>query len=106
MNERRDHEGPYKSPRPAPTGGNVVRVSGGMGRAVRVCNSVDAAEIQDFISTIISMGYAVTFTGTTDGGAVSVVIYDGSIRWKGYGRDEDQLLCSFRNLLAAIRGEE
>jgi hypothetical protein len=99
-------EGPYKSSRPTPQGKRVVRLSGNMGRAVRVIRSSDAAELSDFICTIISLGMCVSFTGTSDGGAISIVVFDGDTRWKAYGRDEDQLLTSFRDLAAAIRGEE
>lgn len=96
----------YQSARPAPKGGRVVRLSGNMGRAVRVLAGCDPAELSSFVCSVVSLGYVATFTGTSDGGAISVVVYDGDTRWKGYGRDEDQLLTSFRDLLAAIRGEE
>jgi hypothetical protein len=54
----------------------------------------------------MQMGYVVSITATSDGGAVSLSVYDGDIRYKSYARSADELLDCYHNLLRAIRGEE
>jgi hypothetical protein len=77
-----------------------------MDRAMFIVAECDAPELSDFISAIIGMGYCVSFTGTSDRGAVSITVFDGAVRWKQYARGADELLTCYRDLLAAIRGEE
>lgn len=105
MNGNHRKEGPYKSPRPAVQRSNVVRLPGNLGHASGVMSASDEVELCNFVSTIIAMGFCISFTSTSDGYAVSLTVYDGATRWKQYARDPDELLTCYRDLLAAIRGE-
>jgi len=106
MNERRNHEGPYKSMRPTPTRGGIVRLRDTPARASKVVADCDMAELQYAIQSVVGMGYAISFTATSDGGALSVVVFDGNIRWKAYERDGLYLPDKLHDLLDRVRGEE
>jgi len=106
MNGHSRSTGPYKSQRPTSTGSSVVRIPSDMVRAVRILSGGDDAELSMFICQVTEMGYCVSFTATSDRGAVSITVYDGAIRFKDYARDSDELLRCYRDLLSAIRGEE
>ena len=106
MNGKHLQEGPYKSQRPTSTGSRVVRLSGTMGQASRIMLECDGVELLAFLSSVIAMGYCISVTGTSDGGAISLTVFDGAIRWKSYARCADELLSCYRDLLGAIRGEE
>src|SRR5215475_13484284 len=106
MNGRRDKGGAYRSPRPAPEGSLVKRLPDSAIRGIGIVNRCDTSELQYFLSSVIGMGYCCAFTCTSDGGAVSITVYDGAIRFKSYARHEDELPSCYRDLLAAIRGEE
>lgn len=106
MNGHSRSTGPYKSQRPATQGSGVVRIPGDLVRAVRILSSSDDGELSLFICQIVEMGFCVSFTATSDRGAVSITVFDGSIRFKDYARDSDELLRCYRDLLTAVRGEE
>ena len=95
----------YVSARPAPAGGNVVRLRGEPDRAKQVLLECDMAELQHALCTVVGMGYCISFTSTSDGGAVSVVVYDGFTRFKAYARSTEHLERSLGALLDAVRGE-
>lgn len=96
----------YHSTRPAPTGVNTLRLPGILDRASRIIDCCDAVELQHFIYSVMQVGYVACFTATSDRGAVAITVFDGDTRYKSYARSEDELLLCYRDMLAAIGGEE
>jgi hypothetical protein len=106
MNGHSHNGGAYKSARVTRERVGPSRVFVATDRASLLVMRCDASELQHFICSVMQLGWCVTFTQTSDGGACSVTCYDGNIRYKSYARHEDELPLCFRDLLAAIRGEE
>lgn len=106
MSGRENEKRVYHSARPAPTGKHTVRLPSILDRASRIISECDASELQYFVLAVMQMGYVACLTSTSDRGAVAITVFDGSTRYKSYGRSEDELLLCFRDLLAAIGGEE
>jgi len=106
MNGRQNEKRVYNSPRPATTGSNIVRLPSVMDRASGILDACDAIELQYFIRAVLMLGFCVSFTSTSDRGAVSIVVFDGQTRYKSYARSEDELLLCYRDLRRAIGGEE
>jgi hypothetical protein len=73
---------------------------------MRICDSSDALELQHFITAVVGVGYVACFSATSDRGAISITVFDGNTRYKSYARSENELLLCYRDLLAAIGGEE
>lgn len=96
----------YQSARPPATGVGVVRLPIHVDRASKIIACCDAVELQHFIHSVLQVGYVACVTRTSDGGAVSLTVFDGDIRYKSWARSEDELLICYRDLLAAIGGEE
>jgi hypothetical protein len=98
--------GAYKSPRIIRERVGPSRILVPTDRAAMLVLRCDTSELCHFVSSVMQMGWCVTFTQTSDGGACSITCYDGAIRYKSYARSSDELLLCYRDLLAAIRGEE
>jgi hypothetical protein len=96
----------YVSQRPPAQRSNVVRLRDSPGRAVEIMLDCDAIELQHTICEVLGLGYCVSFTATSDGGAVSIVVFDGYTRFKGYGRSAAHFETSIREVLRLARGEE
>ncbi len=96
----------YNVPRPLSAEQLVIRSRSKPDRAVEALTEYDNGELSYFICAVVRMGYCVSFSATSDGGAISIVVYDGCIRFKAYGRNTDQFATSCRDLLSTLRGEE
>jgi len=66
----------------------------------------DDGELSYFICQVARLGYAASFSQTSDGGALSISVYDGYTRFKGYIRKADDFADRFTELLCRMRGEE
>ncbi len=96
----------YNVPRPLPAEQLIIRPKCEPDRAIASLTEYDNGELSYFVCAVVAMGYVVSFTATSDGGAISIVVYDGTTRFKAYGRHPDQFATSFRDLLTTLRGEE
>ncbi len=96
----------YNVPRPLQPEQLTIRPRSRPDRAIQTLSEYDSAELSYFICTVVSMGHAVSFSATSDGGAISISVYDGYTRFKAYGRHPDELETSLRDLLSTLRGEE
>ena|SRR5690242_20452243 len=105
MNGRAHQKSVHYVPRPLPADKLVVGPREEPSRAVAVLAECDPAELSQLICVVVGMGLCISFTATSDGGAISIVCFDGTYRLKAYGRSENQLITSIRDLLAALRGE-
>lgn len=74
--------------------------------AVAALAEYDNGELSYFVQQVVRLGYCVSFSATSDGGAISIVCFDGFRRYKGYCRKEDDYPTRFRDLLSELRGEE
>lgn len=106
MSERPQQKQAYVSNRPPPQGSHVIRIRDSPGRAVEIVSNCDPIELQHVICEVLALGYCISFTSTSDGGAVSIVVFDGYTRFKGYGRSVAHLEGSIRDVLRLARGEE
>ena len=78
-------------------------------RGAAICNlysECDSAQLSEFVRGVVLLGFAVSFSVTSDGGALSISIYDGFTRFKGYVRHAYQFEDRFDSLLRRARGEE
>jgi hypothetical protein len=106
MNERRHTKEAYVSTRSSPQGSNVVRLRDDNARAVSILSECDPIELQHAICEVLSLGYCISWTTTSDGGAVSIVIFDGFTRFKAYARSVAHFERSLHDILQLARGEE
>jgi len=106
MNDRPYKKQAYVSDRPPAQRSNIVRLRDSPGRAATIVADSDPIELQHTVCEVLAMGYCISFTATSDGGAVSIVVFDGYTRFKGYGRLVSQAADGIRDVLRLARGEE
>jgi hypothetical protein len=98
--------GAYKSTRVIRTGVSARPILISTDRAAMLVLRCADGELRGFISAVMQLGWCVSLTQTSDGGACSITCFDGATKYKSYARSADELLVCYRDLLAAIRGEE
>lgn len=96
----------HNVPRPFAPQFGTNRVRAQPDRAIRALDGCNGAELSYFIGEVVRMGFCVSFTATSDGGAISVVVFDGARRYKGYCRNPDEFPERFHEILCELRGEE
>lgn len=84
----------------------TVRLREQPDRAISLLSQCDMAELSFFMQQVLRMGYCVSFSATSDGGAVSITVFDGATKFKGYVRAAHEFETRYRDLLSAVRGEE
>jgi hypothetical protein len=105
MNGRSHQKSVHYVPRPLSADKLIIGPRSKPDNAVQVLSDCDPIELSQLISVVVGLGMCISFTATSDGGAISIVCYDGTYRLKAYGRSENQLIISIRDLLATLRGE-
>lgn len=94
--------GIHTTAKPEPTGGRSI--VHGSRRAARTFDigSIDADEILHVIQTVVKAGDNVSFTLTSDGGALCTCVLANELRHKCYGKDPEEVYAKWSELLAEL----
>jgi len=86
---------------PASRAGTVVHGKSKSSRPFDL-SGIDVDELHHVLLVVAEHGDAITFSLTSDGGALSTVVLATGVRHKTYANTPDQLLERWRDLLQAI----
>lgn len=94
----------YQSERPETTRASSTHITGRKSERCFVWNEDIAGDITYFLQVVLRHGDCVSFTLTSDGGALSVTVLQGTRRFKAYAKDCDQLLVRLHDVREELYG--
>lgn len=96
----------YRSSRSRKPGSGDVRLPRISYQGYSILASCDASELSHFLVQVVKLGHLVSFSQSSDGGAITIAILADDVQFKSYPKDGDECVAAFTVLLRAVLGEE
>lgn len=92
----------HTTDKPEPSGRTSINHTARQSARRFALDQLDDEELGHFVRVVAGHRDAVCFSLTSDGGALSVTVLQGTLRHKAYAATPEELLTAFTNLLAEL----